>query len=97
MQLRNTADRYGAIPQTLHWLTVALVLLAWLLGEFGDAFPKGPARAGALWALRCASASWISRARGWTLSCSLQTGTTTETSRPASATPSRALVKMSAR
>ena len=50
MQLRNTADRYGAIPQTLHWLTVALVLLAWLLGEFGDAFPKGPARAGALYA-----------------------------------------------
>jgi cytochrome b561 len=48
MQFRNTADGYGAISQSLHWLTVGLVLLAWLLGEFGDAFPRGPARAGAL-------------------------------------------------
>jgi cytochrome b561 len=48
MQLRNTTDRYGTIPQLLHWLTVALVLLAWLLGEFHDALPRGAARASAL-------------------------------------------------
>jgi len=48
MQLRNTAAGYGAIPQTLHWLTVALVLLAWAFGEFDDAFPKGPARTAGL-------------------------------------------------
>lgn len=48
MQIRNTADRYGAVPLALHWLTVGLVLLAWLLGQFGDEFPRGPARATAL-------------------------------------------------
>jgi len=50
MQLRNSANGYGAIPQALHWLTVALVALAWALGEFGDALPKGEARAAGLFA-----------------------------------------------
>src|SRR3954470_8418533 len=49
MQLRNSAERYGAISQALHWLTVALVIAAWALGEFDDIFPKGPARAGGLY------------------------------------------------
>lgn len=48
MQLRNSAQSYGAVARTLHWLTVALVLLGWLLGQFGDAFPRGPAREAAL-------------------------------------------------
>jgi cytochrome b561 len=48
MQLRNSADRYGAVPQSLHWITVILVLIAWPLGMFEDALPKGEARAAGL-------------------------------------------------
>jgi cytochrome b561 len=36
MQLRNSTERYGAVTQTLHWLTVALVILAWVLGQVGE-------------------------------------------------------------
>ncbi len=47
MQLRNSPQCYGAIPQAMHWLTVALVILAWLLGQFDDISQKarrgGPA------------------------------------------------------
>jgi cytochrome b561 len=32
----------------MHWITVVLVILAWLLGQFDDVFPKGAARAAAL-------------------------------------------------
>jgi len=45
MQLTNSTDRYGAVPQFLHWLTVVLVAVAWALGTFGDDLPKGAARA----------------------------------------------------
>lgn len=48
MRFRNSPDGYGAIPQTLHWLTVALVVLAWALGTFDDVLPKGAARAAGL-------------------------------------------------
>src|SRR6476469_2036639 len=48
MRLRNSAERYGAVSQTMHWITVALVILAWLLGQFDDVFPKGAARAAGL-------------------------------------------------
>src|SRR5580700_6172909 len=48
MQLTNSRARYGAIPQTVHWLTVIFVLTGWLLGTFLDAFPKGPERSFAL-------------------------------------------------
>jgi cytochrome b561 len=44
MQLRNSAQVYGAIPKSLHWLTVALVIVAWVLGTFGDELPRGAAR-----------------------------------------------------
>jgi cytochrome b561 len=44
MQLRNTPERYGFISKFLHWLTVALVILAWLLGTFGDDLPRGAPR-----------------------------------------------------
>jgi cytochrome b561 len=48
MQLRNSAQDYGAIAKLLHWLTVALVAMAWLLGTFGDELPRGAARAAGL-------------------------------------------------
>jgi cytochrome b561 len=48
MQLRNSADSYGAISQCLHWCTVTLVIVAWALGTFDDMLPKGSARAAGL-------------------------------------------------
>lgn len=48
MRWRNSAEGYGAVPQILHWITVGLVIMAWLLGQFGDSFPKGAARATSL-------------------------------------------------
>src|SRR5215470_7780402 len=44
MQLRNSEQGYGAVAIVLHWLTVMLVVLAWLLGTFGDEFPRGAIR-----------------------------------------------------
>jgi hypothetical protein len=44
MQLRNSAQGYGAIPKSVQWFTVALVVVAWLLGTFGDDLPRGSAR-----------------------------------------------------
>lgn len=44
MRLRNSADGYGLVPQVLHWLTVGLVLAAWILGSLDDELPKGAAR-----------------------------------------------------
>jgi cytochrome b561 len=49
MQLINSQKSYGGIPQALHWLTVICVIAGWLLGQFMDAFPKGPPRVSALW------------------------------------------------
>jgi cytochrome b561 len=48
MRWRNSPDGYGAVPQLMHWITVALVILGWLLGQFNDIFPKGAARAASL-------------------------------------------------
>ena len=48
MQLRNSQSHYGLITLSFHWLTVALVIVAWALGTFGDDFPRGPARVAAL-------------------------------------------------
>jgi cytochrome b561 len=45
MPLANAGNRYGTVPQFLHWMTVILVIIAWPLGTFGDALPKGDARA----------------------------------------------------
>ena len=44
----NSPARYGALPQALHWLTAIFVIAGWLLGQFIDAFPKGPPRTFAL-------------------------------------------------
>jgi cytochrome b561 len=41
MRFRNSADGYGAIAQSLHWLTVVLVAMGWTLGTFDDVLPKG--------------------------------------------------------
>lgn len=48
MRWRNSTEGYGAISQMMHWITVALVILTWFLGQFDDVFPKGAARAGSL-------------------------------------------------
>ena len=48
MRWRNSAKGYGAVPQMMHWITVALVILVWFLGQFDDIFPKGPARVASL-------------------------------------------------
>src|SRR3954452_20192007 len=48
MQIRNSDQGYGAAAQALHWATVLLVILAWALGTFDDALPKGAARAARL-------------------------------------------------
>ncbi len=45
MQLWNSPQSYGVIPKGLHWLTVLLVIVAWLLGTFGDELPRGGGRA----------------------------------------------------
>ncbi len=50
MQFANSPARYGSIPRALHWLTALCVVAGWLLGQFHDAFPKGPPRAFSLWA-----------------------------------------------
>jgi len=44
MQSTNPINRYGIAPRFLHWGTVILVLVAWVLGTFGDDLPKGAAR-----------------------------------------------------
>jgi cytochrome b561 len=48
MRFRNSATGYGAVSVLLHWLTVVLVAVAWSLGTFGDALPRGGARAAGL-------------------------------------------------
>jgi cytochrome b561 len=48
MQVKNSPSHYGLIALSLHWLTVALVIIAWALGTFGDDFPRGPARVAGL-------------------------------------------------
>ena len=35
----NSIEGYDAVPQILHWIT-ALMILAWLLGQFDDIFPR---------------------------------------------------------
>ena len=44
MQMRNSPNHFGIVAISFHWLTVALVILAWTLGTFGDELPRGPAR-----------------------------------------------------
>jgi cytochrome b561 len=48
MQIFSSSQRYGAITQSLHWATVLLVVVAWLLGIGGDALPGKSAQAAGL-------------------------------------------------
>jgi cytochrome b561 len=48
MHFRNAPDQYGIVAQGFHWLTVVLVIAAWLLGTFDDVLPRGPAHAAGL-------------------------------------------------
>jgi cytochrome b561 len=50
MQLFNSSERYGSIELKIHWFTALLVNLGCSLGEWGDVFPRGPARDAALFA-----------------------------------------------
>jgi cytochrome b561 len=44
----NSAQRYGAVVQFMHWSTAVLVVVAWLLGEFHEMLPQGTARGTAI-------------------------------------------------
>lgn len=44
MQWTNSKARYGAIVQAIHWLTAIFVIVGFLLGQFGDALPRGALR-----------------------------------------------------
>jgi cytochrome b561 len=44
MQIFNSPQRYGVVVQAMHWSTVVLVVLAWVLGTFNDDLPRGAAR-----------------------------------------------------
>jgi cytochrome b561 len=48
MQIRNSALRYGDVAQALHWVVAALIVVAWVVGTFGDDLPKGAARSAGL-------------------------------------------------
>ena len=44
MSASFVAPRYTPTSQVIHWLSALLVCLAWILGLFGDEFPKGVLR-----------------------------------------------------
>ena len=46
MNLRNSETHYGAVAQSLHWVTVLLVMR--LLGTFGDDLSEGSTRTAGL-------------------------------------------------
>jgi cytochrome b561 len=41
MQIRNSAERYGAVAQALHWLIVALLILQVMSALIADEMPVG--------------------------------------------------------
>lgn len=45
MEIYSSSLRYGALARSFHWATVLLVVVAWLLGMFGDDLPGKPAQA----------------------------------------------------
>lgn len=44
MQWRNSQRGYGAAAQLVHWLSVLLVAIAWVLGTVREDLPRGSAR-----------------------------------------------------
>ena len=49
MPLKNTSMRYGAISQSIHWLTVVLVIVLLLTGNFGHVEADEPQSALYMW------------------------------------------------
>lgn len=48
MNLRNTPDRYGALPIFLHWFMLLLIAAVYACMELRDIFPKGSAERDAM-------------------------------------------------
>ena len=44
----RTAERFDPTTVWLHWITVALVVALWVIGQTGDLVPRGPLRT-AMW------------------------------------------------
>lgn len=44
MQWRNSRQGYGAIAQIVHWSSVLLIGVAWVLGTVGEDLPRGGVR-----------------------------------------------------
>jgi len=44
MSMQDNSARYSPVSQALHWLSAALVVIAWLLGEFREDFARGEPR-----------------------------------------------------
>lgn len=44
MMLRNTLERYGALAQLFHWLTVAFVIGQFVTMSLAEDLPRGPER-----------------------------------------------------
>ncbi|RXH34959.1 cytochrome B561 [Bradyrhizobium nanningense] len=42
----ETDEHYDPTTVWLHWITVALVIVLWGIGQTGDLFPRGPLRTG---------------------------------------------------
>jgi len=45
-RLDTTAERYDPTTVWLHWITVALIVALWVIGQTGDLVPRGPLRTG---------------------------------------------------
>lgn len=41
MTIRNTANAWGAVSKTLHWLIVLLIIMQWVIIERANALPMG--------------------------------------------------------
>jgi cytochrome b561 len=51
MQTRDhRGEHYDSTTIWLHWITVALVVVLWVIGQTGDLAPRGPARTG-VWSI----------------------------------------------
>jgi cytochrome b561 len=46
----TTAERYDPTTVWLHWITVALIVVLWVIGQTGDLVPRGPLRTG-VWSM----------------------------------------------
>ena len=49
-RLDTSAERYDTTTVWLHWITVALVVALWVIGQTGDLVPRGPLRTG-VWSM----------------------------------------------